>query len=61
MPVPNLLDKKFVGMSDQELFDTIGKGKNHREYAHTFLYTGMDQQQVESLVAHIRKLQRTAK
>jgi cytochrome c553 len=59
MDVPDFHDKQIVGMSDQEMFDTIGRGTKHKTYPHTFLYTGLNEQQVHGLVAHIRKLQRT--
>lgn len=58
MSIPNLLDKQFVEMTDKQLFETIGRGKDHKEYPHTYLYTGMNEQQVTSLVSHIRTLQK---
>ncbi len=58
MKVPDLREKKYVDMSDEELFESIGNGKNHKEYPHSFLYTGMDQDQVKQVIVHIRKLQK---
>ncbi len=58
MAVPDLRDKKYVDMSDTELFESIGNGKNHKEYPHSFLYTGMDEDQVKQVIVHIRKLQK---
>ena len=58
MSVPNLLNKQFVEMSDKDMFETIARGKDHREYPHTYLYMGMNEQQIQDIVAHIRKLQK---
>ncbi len=58
LTIPDLRDKQFVEMSDKEMFETIGRGTKHKTYPHSFLYTGMDEQQVSSLVAYIRKLQK---
>ena len=58
MPVPDLREKEFVQMSDAALYDTIAKGTKHKTYPHTFPYTGMSEAQVQSVVAHIRKLQK---
>lgn len=57
MQVPDLHAKQFVEMSDQEMFETIGRGTKHRNYPHSFLYTGLNEQQVRELVSHIRSLQ----
>ncbi len=58
MKVPDLRDKKYVDTSDDEMFESIGKGKNHKEYPHAFLYTGMDQDEIRQVIAHVRKLQK---
>ncbi len=58
MNIPNLLDKQFVEMSDKDMFETIARGKDHKEYPHTYLYTGMNEQQIQDIVGHIRKLQK---
>ncbi len=58
MTIPNLLDKQFVEMSDKDMFETIARGKDHREYPHTYLYMGMNEQQIQDVVGHIRKLQK---
>lgn len=57
MQTPDLRSKQIVEMSDQEMFETIGRGTKHRNYPHSFLYTGLNEQQVRSLVTHIRQLQ----
>jgi cytochrome c553 len=61
MAVANLCDKAHVEMTDAVMFDTIARGTRHKEYPHSFLYTGMSEQQIHSLVAHIRTLQKKAK
>lgn len=61
MAVADLRQKTYVEMSDAEMFETIGRGTKHKEYPHTYLYTGLDEEQVHSLVAHIRTLQKKAK
>jgi cytochrome c553 len=61
LAVADLREKIYVDMSDAEMFDTIARGTKHKEYPHTFLYTGMNEQQIHSLVAHIRTLQKKAK
>lgn len=58
MQVPDFHSKQLLEMSDQEMFETIGRGKKHRAYPHSFLYTGLSEQQVRDLVAHIRQLQK---
>ncbi len=61
MAVANLCDNTHVEMTDADMFDTIARGTRHKEYPHTFLYTGMSEQQIHSLVAHIRTLQKKPK
>ena len=58
MEAANLHDKQYVEMSDKDMFESIGRGIHHRNYPHSFLYTGMTEAQVKSLVAHIRVLQK---
>ncbi len=58
MKVPDLREKKYIDMSDQELFDSIGHGKNHKEYPHAFLHTGMNDDDVSQIIAHLRTLQK---
>ncbi len=58
MEVPDLRAKQFVDMSDKEMFETIGRGTKHRNYPHSFLYTGMKEQQINALIAYIRQLQK---
>lgn len=57
----DLHSKSIVEMSDQEMFETIGRGTKHKNYPHSFLYTGMNEQQVRDLVRHIRQLQKEGK
>jgi len=54
----DLRSKQVVEMSDEEMFETIGRGVEHKKYPHSFLYTGLTEQQVRGLVAHIRELQK---
>ncbi len=61
MSVVDLREKTYVAMSDADMFDTIGRGTKHKEYPHSYLLTGMSEQQVQSLVAYIRTLQKKAK
>lgn len=56
MKVADLRAKEVQAMSDAQLYDTIAYGKNHREYPHAFLYTGLTKPQIESLVALIRTM-----
>lgn len=58
MHTPDLHAKEFVEMSNQEMFDTIGRGTKHKWYPHSFLYTGLKEQQVRDLVTYIRQLQK---
>lgn len=58
MEVPDLRAKQFVEMSDKELFESIGRGTRHRTYPHSYLYTGLKEQQINSLIAYIRQLQK---
>lgn len=54
---PDFRSKEIVEMTDKDLFETIGRGTKHRNYPHSFLYTGLSEGQVRGLVAYIRVLQ----
>src|SRR3954451_15683955 len=43
-------------LTDDQMYDTIAKGTNHKEYPHAFLYQGMSREQVQGLVKYIRTL-----
>lgn len=58
MEVPDLRAKAFVEMSDREMFESIGRGTRHKTYPHSYLYTGLKEQQVNNLIAYIRQLQK---
>lgn len=61
LAVIDLRDKEYVNMSDDAMFDTIGRGTKHKAYPHTYLLTGTSEQDIRSLVAHIRTLQKKSK
>jgi mono/diheme cytochrome c family protein len=46
----------IVGMTDAYLFETIGRGVDHKKYAHRFLQTGLTTNQVADVVVHLRTL-----
>jgi mono/diheme cytochrome c family protein len=54
MAVANLRSKDVQGMSDKEIFDTIAYGTKHKEYPHAFLYHGLTEDDINSIVRHIR-------
>ncbi len=53
----DLREKEIVEMTDQEMFESIGRGVKHKKYPHSFLYTGLNEDQVHGLVNYIRRLQ----
>lgn len=57
METPDLRAKQFVEMTDKDMFESIGRGTKHRNYPHSFLYTGLNESQVRGLVTYIRELQ----
>jgi mono/diheme cytochrome c family protein len=57
METPDLRAKEFVEMTDAQMFESIGRGTKHRNYPHSFLYTGLNEKQVRDLVTYIRGLQ----
>jgi mono/diheme cytochrome c family protein len=56
MRIPDLRSPVVQKMTDEELFQTIGNGTQHKQYPHPFLRKGMTAPQVRQLVAHIRTL-----
>ena len=56
MNVPDLRSKQIRSMSDAELYETIAKGTNHKEYQHTFLYTGLTEADIHAIVKYIRTM-----
>jgi mono/diheme cytochrome c family protein len=58
---PDLRAKEFVEMSDKDMFESIGRGTKHRNYPHSFLYTGLNESQVRAMVSYIRGLQQSRK
>jgi mono/diheme cytochrome c family protein len=61
MDTPDLRSKEFVVMSDSQMFESIGRGTKHRKYPHSYLYTGLNQQQISDLVTYVRNLQQKKK
>jgi mono/diheme cytochrome c family protein len=56
MKIPDLRSDEIQKMSDEQLYQTIGNGTQHKQYPHTFLAKGMHPGEVKQLVAHIRTL-----
>jgi len=56
MGIPDLRSPKVQQLSDAELFETIYYGKGHHNYPHVFSKLGLSEQQVKSLVKHLRYL-----
>ena len=56
MGIPDLRSPKVQRLSDAELFETIAHGKDHRNYPHVFSDLGLSDQQVKSLIKHLRTL-----
>lgn len=54
MPMSSLRSKEVQSMSDEQLFNTVAYGTKHKEYPHAFLYHGLTENDVHSIVAHIR-------
>ena len=54
MPVANLRSKEVQDLSDNEMFETIAYGTTHKEYPHAFLRHGLTEDDVHSIVRHIR-------
>ena len=58
MSIPDLRSVRIQKMSDDELFQTIGNGIEHKQYPHTFLRKGMTEAQVRQLVSYLRTLKK---
>ncbi len=56
MHVADLSSKPVQQLSDDQLYDTIAKGTQHKEYPHAYEYQGLKKDQIKGLVAYIRKL-----
>jgi mono/diheme cytochrome c family protein len=56
LEVPDLRSPNMQRLSDAELFEIIAHGKHHRNYPHVFSDLGLSDQQVKSLVKHLRSL-----
>ncbi len=56
MAIPDLRSPAVQNLSDEELYQTIGNGAQHKQYPHAFLKKGMHEGQVRGLVRHIRTL-----
>jgi mono/diheme cytochrome c family protein len=56
LEVPDLRSPKVQRLTDAELVETIAHGKNHRNYPHVLSDLGLSDQQVKSLIKHLRSL-----
>ncbi len=56
MKIPNLRSPEVQKLSDEQLFQTIGNGVQHKQYPHTFLSKGMKEGEIRKIVSHIRAL-----
>ena len=56
MGIPDLRSAKVQRLSDEELFETIAHGKDHRNYPHVFSDLGLSDRRVKSLIKHLRYL-----
>jgi mono/diheme cytochrome c family protein len=54
--IPDLRSKAVQSKSDTQLFDSIGRGTDHKKYPHVFLQTGVTQTQIAQIVAYLRVL-----
>ncbi len=54
MLIPDLRSPEVQNLTDEQLFQTIAYGSQHKQYPHTFLKKGMTEPQVRQLVRHIR-------
>jgi mono/diheme cytochrome c family protein len=54
--MPDLRSKAVQSQSDAQLFESIGRGTNHKRYPHVFLQKGVTQAQLNDLIAHLRTL-----
>jgi len=56
MHVADLRSKQIRSMSDAELYETIAKGTQHKEYAHAFLYMGLTEADIHAIVKYVRTM-----
>ena len=56
MKIPDLRSDEVQKLSDEQLYQTIGNGAQHKQYPHTFLSKGMHPGEIKELVAYIRSL-----
>ncbi len=56
MRIPDLRSSEVQSKTDEEIYQTIGNGAQHKQYPHTFLGKGMTPAQVRMMVAHVRLL-----
>src|SRR3954471_5324163 len=61
MHVADLQSKRGQAMSDEQLYESIGIGKQHKEYPHAYLTRGMMKEQIQDLVKYIRTLGKGSK
>jgi len=57
LEVPDLRIKRIKDMGDEEIYNSIAQGTQHKEYPHAFLHTGMSEEKIKGLVKYIRTLQ----
>ena len=56
MHVADLQSKAVQAMSDDQLYESIGVGRQHKEYPHAYLSRGLMRVQIQDLVKYIRTL-----
>ncbi len=54
MNIPNFRSSEVQSMTDQQLYDSIARGTNHKNYPHAFGLRGMSPSEIESLVKKVR-------
>lgn len=54
--LPDLRTKEIQQRTDRELHDSIGRGVGHKQYPHAFLFRGMSEAELTSVIAFIRSL-----
>ena len=59
--IPNFSSSEVQSMSDRDLYESIARGTNHKEYPHAFALRGMSQGEIESLVKKIREFGKTSR
>ena len=56
LDVPDFRSKRVRDMSDEQLYNSIAQGTQHKDYPHAFLHTGLAEQQIRALVRYVRAL-----